>query len=137
MQQLKSMFLPYEYAMVKLVLSSGRLCLSFPVKTDYAVAIGCSLAAFCLIAVGIAIVIWKKRCLRSSATDKMGAESVKPYHAFISYVSSRKDEVFVYHTLLPRLEEEGCRLCVHHRDFTPGEGKLYLDGSCSLKRTEC
>ncbi len=37
------------------------------------------------------------------------------------------DENFVYKVLLPKLENEmGFRLCIHHRDFTPGEGKFHL-----------
>ena len=95
----------------------------------YAVVIGCSLAALFLIVLAIPIIIWKQWNPQSPAPEIGPA---KPYHAFISYVSSRKDEVFVYHTLLPRLEEEGFRLCVHHRDFTPGEGKSWRLSNSSM-----
>lgn len=41
------------------------------------------------------------------------------YDAFVSYNSD--DELWVFRYLLPTLEEEqGWRLCLHHRDFEPG-----------------
>lgn len=41
------------------------------------------------------------------------------YDAFVSY--SVKDELWVFEQLLPALEEQqGWRLCLHHRDFQPG-----------------
>ncbi|XP_061197405.1 uncharacterized protein LOC133205578 [Saccostrea echinata] len=46
----------------------------------------------------------------------------KEYDAFISYKSSKEDEDFVLHQLYPKLEEEmGFKLCLHFRDFTPGD----------------
>lgn len=46
----------------------------------------------------------------------------KEYDAFISYKSSKEDEDFVLHQLYPKLEEEmGFKLCMHFRDFTPGD----------------
>lgn len=48
----------------------------------------------------------------------------KEYDAFISYKSSKEDEDFVLHQLYPKLEEEmGFKLCMHFRDFTPGDSK--------------
>lgn len=46
----------------------------------------------------------------------------KEYDAFISYKSSKEDEDFVLHQLYQKLEEEmGFKLCMHFRDFTPGD----------------
>ncbi|XP_061662615.1 toll-like receptor 1 [Syngnathoides biaculeatus] len=41
------------------------------------------------------------------------------YHAFISY--SHQDAKFVISKLVPSLESVGISLCVHERDFVPGE----------------
>nr|QBP05244.1 toll-like receptor 22c [Boleophthalmus pectinirostris] len=42
------------------------------------------------------------------------------YDAFVSY--NAKDEAWVYRELVPHLEQEqGWRLCLHHRDFLPGK----------------
>ena len=42
------------------------------------------------------------------------------YDAFVSY--NANDEGWVLGELLPKLEDEqGWRLCLHHRDFQPGE----------------
>ncbi|KAL5021239.1 hypothetical protein ScPMuIL_000394 [Solemya velum] len=44
------------------------------------------------------------------------------FDAFISYKSAEIDEHFVVHTLYPKLEKEmGFKLCMHFRDFVPGE----------------
>ncbi|XP_046361619.2 cell death abnormality protein 1-like [Haliotis rufescens] len=46
----------------------------------------------------------------------------KEFDAFISYKSSPEDETFVYRTLYPELEKQrGFKLCLHQRDFVPGE----------------
>ncbi|CAL1545382.1 unnamed protein product, partial [Lymnaea stagnalis] len=46
----------------------------------------------------------------------------KEYDAFISYKSTPRDERFILHHLYPRLEKElDFRLCLHFRDFPPGE----------------
>lgn len=48
----------------------------------------------------------------------------KAYDAFISYKSSKTDQDFVLKQLYPKLETEmGYKLCMHFRDFTPGDGK--------------
>ncbi|KAL3847941.1 hypothetical protein ACJMK2_018830 [Sinanodonta woodiana] len=41
------------------------------------------------------------------------------YDAFISYADNNLR--FVKFTLLPKVETEGLHLCIHHRDFLPGE----------------
>ncbi|XP_021358637.1 uncharacterized protein LOC110453803 [Mizuhopecten yessoensis] len=44
------------------------------------------------------------------------------YDAFVSYKSSKEDEHFVLTKLYPKLEMElGFKMCMHFRDFTPGE----------------
>ncbi|XP_060072655.1 uncharacterized protein LOC132552494 [Ylistrum balloti] len=46
----------------------------------------------------------------------------KMWDAFVSYKSADVDQDFVLHTLFPKLEKElGFTLCVHLRDFLPGE----------------
>lgn len=46
--------------------------------------------------------------------------SAQRYDAFVSY--NVKDELWVYQEMLPALEDQqGWRLCLHHRDFQPGE----------------
>ena len=58
-----------------------------------------------------------------------GAQSYK-YDAFVSYRGTAPDEHFVIRQLRPRLESEaGLKLCLHVRDFMPGEGTqlLYIE----------
>ncbi|XP_045157464.2 uncharacterized protein LOC123523822 [Mercenaria mercenaria] len=46
----------------------------------------------------------------------------KEYDAFVSYKSCPRDEQFVLHQLFPKLEGEyNFKLCMHFRDFLPGE----------------
>ncbi|BFZ17064.1 hypothetical protein BsWGS_20103 [Bradybaena similaris] len=46
----------------------------------------------------------------------------KQYDAFISYKSTPKDEKFILQHLYPKLEKElHFKLCLHFRDFPPGE----------------
>ena len=46
----------------------------------------------------------------------------------MSYRSSDLDEHFVYKKLYPKLEKEmGFRLCLHYRDFIPGDSKFIAD----------
>ncbi|TDH03662.1 hypothetical protein EPR50_G00144220 [Perca flavescens] len=56
--------------------------------------------------------------LYDSSKRKSGASH--RYDAFISY--NVDDEAWVYQEMLPALEgEQGWRLCLHHRDFQPGQ----------------
>ncbi|KAL3847944.1 hypothetical protein ACJMK2_018833 [Sinanodonta woodiana] len=41
------------------------------------------------------------------------------YDAFLSYADNNLR--FVKYTLMPKVETEGLHLCIHHRDFLPGE----------------
>ncbi|XP_046557715.1 sushi, nidogen and EGF-like domain-containing protein 1 isoform X2 [Haliotis rubra] len=46
----------------------------------------------------------------------------KLFDAFVSYKSTKLDEDFVVHTLYPKLEKNlNFKLCLHFRDFMPGE----------------
>ncbi|XP_072321751.1 uncharacterized protein [Eucyclogobius newberryi] len=60
------------------------------------------------------------------------------YDAFVSYNAS--DEAWVYEELVPRLEQEqGWRLCLHHRDFLPGKPIVenIVDAIYGSRKTIC
>ncbi|KAG2464246.1 toll-like receptor 13 [Polypterus senegalus] len=63
------------------------------------------------------------------------------YDAFVSY--SSKDEVWVLEQLLPNLEgssdQADCRLCLHHRDFVPGNPIVssIVDAVYTSRKTLC
>ncbi|KAK7879432.1 hypothetical protein WMY93_033858 [Mugilogobius chulae] len=60
------------------------------------------------------------------------------YDAFVSY--NVHDEEWVYHELVPELEErQGWKLCLHHRDFEPGKAILenITDAIYSSRKTLC
>uniref|UniRef100_A0A3Q1JSJ8 TIR domain-containing protein n=1 Tax=Anabas testudineus TaxID=64144 RepID=A0A3Q1JSJ8_ANATE len=60
------------------------------------------------------------------------------FDAFVSY--NVHDEAWVYREMLPVLEEEqGWRLCLHHRDFQPGKPIMenITDAIYSSKKTIC
>ncbi|KAK7918535.1 hypothetical protein WMY93_009819 [Mugilogobius chulae] len=60
------------------------------------------------------------------------------YDAFVSY--NVHDEEWVYHELVPELEErQGWKLCLHHRDFEPGREILenITDAIYSSRKTLC
>uniref|UniRef100_A0A8C4PZ92 Toll-like receptor 18 n=1 Tax=Eptatretus burgeri TaxID=7764 RepID=A0A8C4PZ92_EPTBU len=61
--------------------------------------------------------IWAKR----RGYKKLDSDQIFRYHAFISY--SHNDSAWVNTCLLPTLEslEPELRICIHERDFTPGE----------------
>jgi hypothetical protein len=51
----------------------------------------------------------------------------KEWDAFVSYKSHPTDENFVVRVLYPKLEKElGFKLCLHFRDFVPGESNYHL-----------
>ncbi len=54
----------------------------------------------------------------SAKTDK--TKDGKDFDVFISYKSGTPDEEFVVQELIPRLEQDGYRVCVHYRFFLPG-----------------
>uniref|UniRef100_A0A8C4SLP1 Toll-like receptor 13 n=1 Tax=Erpetoichthys calabaricus TaxID=27687 RepID=A0A8C4SLP1_ERPCA len=63
------------------------------------------------------------------------------YDAFVSY--SSKDEVWVLEQLLPNLEgssdQADCQLCLHHRDFVPGNPIVssIVDAIYTSRKTLC
>ncbi|CAM4558214.1 unnamed protein product [Leuciscus chuanchicus] len=60
------------------------------------------------------------------------------YDAFISY--NVHDELWVMRELLPQLEDEqGWKLCLHHRDFEPGKPIMdnIVDGIYNSRKTIC
>ena len=101
-------------------------------QTEFALLVAAAGLLFCGLCVGVMAVLFRRRrrsrLSRTSSTRNFSNNILpKTYDAFVSYVSRKADEHFVYRVLLPKLEKEmGLRLCVHHRDFTPGEGKLRL-----------
>ncbi|XP_072476585.1 toll-like receptor 6 isoform X1 [Notamacropus eugenii] len=54
---------------------------------------------------------------RNIPLDKL--EKMFQFHAFISY--SELDSAWVKHELLPNLENEDIRICLHERNFVPGK----------------
>ncbi|KAK3600669.1 hypothetical protein CHS0354_029533 [Potamilus streckersoni] len=70
--------------------------------------------------------MWKKRLILVLKIvhyfQKYEDDDGKEYDAFVSYKSSPADEKFVLNHLYPILEEElNFKLCIHQRDFPPGE----------------
>ncbi|KPP60030.1 toll-like receptor 22 precursor-like [Scleropages formosus] len=60
------------------------------------------------------------------------------YDAFVSY--NAQDELWVMQELLPQLEDEqGWKLCLHHRDFQPGRPIMdnIVDGIYGSRKTIC
>ena len=47
----------------------------------------------------------------------------KEFDVFISYKSGTRDEEFVVQEVIPRLEQDGYRVCVHYRFFVPGRSE--------------
>ncbi|XP_048095451.1 toll-like receptor 1, partial [Alosa alosa] len=63
--------------------------------------------------------IWLRVKQRSRNKDRRLESSTFNYHAFISY--SVKDAQWVQSELAPHLEASNFQLCLHERDFVPGE----------------
>ncbi|XP_062398600.1 toll-like receptor 1 [Sardina pilchardus] len=63
--------------------------------------------------------IWLRVKRRSRNKDRRLMSSTFNYHAFISY--SVKDAQWVQSELAPHLETSNFQLCLHERDFVPGE----------------
>ncbi len=101
-------------------------------QTEVSLLVAAAGLLFYGLCVGVSVVLFRRRrrsrlSRRRSNRNSGHATLPKSYDAFVSYVSRKMDEHFVYKVLLPKLENEmGFRLCVHHRDFTPGEGKFHL-----------
>ncbi|XP_033470441.1 toll-like receptor 1 [Epinephelus lanceolatus] len=63
--------------------------------------------------------VWIRVKRRGKKRSNMLKNVSFSYHAFISY--SHQDSDWVDSQLVPSLEGAGCSLCVHERDFVPGE----------------
>ncbi|XP_042367439.1 toll-like receptor 1 [Plectropomus leopardus] len=63
--------------------------------------------------------VWIRVKRRGKKRSNMLKKVSFDYHAFISY--SHQDADWVDSQLVPSLEAAGCSLCVHERDFVPGE----------------
>ncbi|XP_038047777.1 uncharacterized protein LOC119721908 [Patiria miniata] len=61
------------------------------------------------------IKLWRAKRAGKDKVDE------KEYDVFISYKSGSPDEEFVIHHLIPRLEQDGYRICVHYKSFLPGK----------------
>ncbi|XP_063634253.1 protein toll [Cydia splendana] len=111
-----------------LQLNSDANLLCARTKAAWAAGIGGTLALLGVLATVVAI-LWLRYqneikvylfargwcgCLTRSAK-----EAPAKYDAFLSF--SHKDEELVVHKLVPELEKRGYRLCVHYRDWAPGE----------------
>ncbi|XP_052079026.1 uncharacterized protein LOC127717416 [Mytilus californianus] len=91
--------------------------------TGVCVAIGTLLIGMMII---LPYCIWKKRRIFVMKIlhyfQHYEDDDGKSYDAFISYKSSKTDQDFVLKQLYPKLEMEmGYKLCMHFRDFTPGD----------------
>ncbi|KAM9450325.1 uncharacterized protein Hap1MRO34_021010 [Clarias gariepinus] len=76
--------------------------------------------------------------LYDSKRKQMHQQHGFKYDAFISY--NVQDEPWVVEELIPNLEDEqGWRLCLHHRDFEPGRSIIdnIMDGIYSSRKTIC
>ncbi|KAM9451126.1 LOW QUALITY PROTEIN: uncharacterized protein Hap1MRO34_021504 [Clarias gariepinus] len=76
--------------------------------------------------------------LYDSKQKQMHQQHRFKYDAFISY--NAQDEPWVVKQLIPNLEDEqGWRLCLHHRDFEPGRSIIdnIMDGIYSSHKTIC
>uniref|UniRef100_A0A8C6UAE5 TIR domain-containing protein n=1 Tax=Neogobius melanostomus TaxID=47308 RepID=A0A8C6UAE5_9GOBI len=68
--------------------------------------------------------------------QQRGRGCAEIYDAFVSY--NVHDEEWVYRELLPELEgRQGWKLCLHHRDFEPGESTNIVDAIYSSRKTLC
>ncbi|XP_071119350.1 neurogenic locus notch homolog protein 3-like [Haliotis cracherodii] len=71
-------------------------------------------------------ILWKRRYIFIMKIVYMfqpfEEDDDKLFDAFVSYKSTKLDEDFVVHTLYPKLEKNlNFKLCLHFRDFMPGE----------------
>lgn len=117
---------------------TGRFCeifvpnpVSVHVKEDtwYLWIVGVCVGTF-VILVTLAVVgpyfMWKHRVILVMKIvhyfQAYEDDDEKEWDAFVSYKSHQIDERFVVNVLYPKLEKElGFKLCLHFRDFVPGE----------------
>ncbi|XP_061708090.1 protein toll-like [Cydia pomonella] len=111
---------------LKHIKDADALCAE--VRAAWAASIGGALALLGLVAIVVTI-LWLRHqneikvylfahgwcgCLTRS-----GKEAPAKYDVFLSF--SHEDEEVVVQKLVPELEQRGYRLCVHYRDWAPGE----------------
>ncbi|XP_059155235.1 uncharacterized protein LOC131940564 [Physella acuta] len=92
------------------------------------VAIVAVVTAICLALVCVLLpyILWRRQWLPIRKLvfyfQEYEDDDDKEYDAFISYKSTPRDERFILQHLYPKLEKElDFRLCLHFRDFPPGE----------------
>lgn len=107
-------------------MSQKELCpaeLQIGIYVSYTVAalglpIGFLLALYYKFKSAIKVWMYAHRCCLWFVTEGE-LDKGKRYDAFVSY--AHQDEDFVRDILVPRLEEDQFTLCVHQRDWIPGE----------------
>ncbi|KAK3602706.1 hypothetical protein CHS0354_017148 [Potamilus streckersoni] len=107
----------------------GSMSVQFREATWYLWVVGaCAGALFILLLLLVAIpyLMWRHRVILIMKVvhyfQPYEDDDNKKWDAFISYKSHEIDEAFVVRTLYPKLEKElGFKLCLHFRDFVPGE----------------
>ncbi|XP_039616592.1 toll-like receptor 1 isoform X1 [Polypterus senegalus] len=96
-----------------------QVLIAVPLTCIFAVAIGISFHMLDGIWYLKMLWVWMAVKRRSGETEKKLGSASFLYHAFISY--SHHDLPWVESYLVPNLEEAGFKLCIHQRDFVPGD----------------
>uniref|UniRef100_A0A8C4SBQ6 TIR domain-containing protein n=1 Tax=Erpetoichthys calabaricus TaxID=27687 RepID=A0A8C4SBQ6_ERPCA len=96
-----------------------QVLIAVPLTCIFAVAIGISFHMLDGIWYLKMLWVWMAVKRRSGETENRLGNASFLYHAFISY--SQHDLPWVESYLVPNLEEAGFKLCIHQRDFVPGD----------------
>ncbi|MBN3307963.1 TLR1 protein, partial [Amia calva] len=94
---------------------------SVAIPVTFAIVVVFSLAFYCCDGAWYLKMLWvwirvKRRSYRGA---KRLGKATFHYHAFISY--SQEDSAWVHSQLVTNLENEAFSLCIHERDFVPGD----------------